>query len=195
MNIKIKTYDGKLLFSMNDMCLYDELLNDLNKLLESSLFNKRDYYPKAFFDFKSRILNENDIILLLEVLNKNKKVIFNGMNFVTKQYIDIYNKKVRNGESIYVNHKTLFTEIINPGATIYCNDDVYLLNKVKGHIVSYNDKVKIYASCFESGSITICSDIMHNVTFSTLNTVYYKDDKIHYRKENVDEQDNSDYFW
>lgn len=195
MNIKIKRYDGKFLFLMNDECLYKELLDDLEKFLESSLFEKSDYYPKAFFDFKSRFLNENDIISLLKVLNEKRKVIFNGFKSGDNQIVDIYSHKVRNGDCVHVFNKTLFLEKINPGATIYCLDDIYFLNSVKGHIISYNDQVKICGHCFENAMITICGKVLQEVTFFELTSVYYKDNQLCIRKENNDEQDYCRNFW
>ncbi len=183
MNIKVKSINGKLFLLMNENCLFQELLNDLDKLLDSSLFNKSDYYPKAFFDFKSRNVEENEMIELLNLLNKKQKIIFDGIVLDDDQSVDIYSDKIRNGEEIYVYKKTLFLDVVNPGSFIYCFDDVYFLSKVKGTIVSYNNNIKICGHYFENANIYLCEQSMHNVTLFSLSTIYYKDNKIQVERE------------
>ncbi len=192
MNIKMRAIEGKLFLIMNEMCSFEEILSDLNKLLESSLLNKSDYYPKAFFDFGCRFIDENEMIKLIEVLNTKKRMIFDGISCSKeKNTVDIYNQVIRNGEEIFVYKKTLFLQPINPGSFVYCYDDVYFLNKVSGHIMSYNENIKISGSQFYEASVSICGNNIHDLTFFTLTTIYYKDKEICLRKENDYEQNYS----
>lgn len=174
MNIKIKSFNHKLLLFMNETCSYDVLLSDLKKLLESSFFEKSENVPKAFFDFKSRILTEDDVKQLMDLVNNNRKIIFDGISGVKKKdNIELYNSKIRNGEEVYIMNKTLFLESCNSGGFIYCYDDIYFLNKVKGVIVAYNQDIRICGHCFENVSIYMCGKVIHDVTFFSLSTIYY----------------------
>ena len=63
MYILVKNLNGRLIFIMDNEVDFEVLLNELKGLLVQSFFKKKDYYPKAFFDLKGRIL-ENDEILI-----------------------------------------------------------------------------------------------------------------------------------
>lgn len=73
MYILVKNLNGRLIFIMDNEVDFEVLLNELKGLLVQSFFKKKNYYPKAFFDLKGRIL-ENDEILNFLVFLQNVKV-------------------------------------------------------------------------------------------------------------------------
>ena len=54
------------------MCIRDR------GLLVQSFFKKKDYYPKAFFDLKGRILENDEILQFFGVLVECKSLLFGG---------------------------------------------------------------------------------------------------------------------
>ena len=64
MYILVKNYNGRLIFICDDQIQFDRLLNELTSLLKKSFFKHKDFFPKAFFDFKSRIISEEDTLPL-----------------------------------------------------------------------------------------------------------------------------------
>ena len=65
MYILVKNLNGRLIFIMDNEVDFEVLLNELKGLLVQSFFKKKDYYPKAFFDLKGRILENLYTILQL----------------------------------------------------------------------------------------------------------------------------------
>lgn len=55
MHIKVKGVNNHLVFVLDDNQDFNSLMNELESLLESPLLKSDGYYPRAFFDFKSRI--------------------------------------------------------------------------------------------------------------------------------------------
>lgn len=68
MYILVKNLNGRLIFIMDNEVDFEVLLNELKGLLVQSFFKKKDYYPKAFFDLKGRILENDEILQFFGVL-------------------------------------------------------------------------------------------------------------------------------
>ena len=62
MYILVKNLNGRLIFMMDNEVDFEVLLKELKGLLVQSFFKKKDYYPKAFFDLKGRILKNDEIL-------------------------------------------------------------------------------------------------------------------------------------
>ena len=78
MYILVKNLNGRLIFIMDNEVDFEVLLNELKGLLVQSFFKKKDYYPKAFFDLKGRILENDEILQFFGVLVECKSLLFGG---------------------------------------------------------------------------------------------------------------------
>ena len=77
----------------------------------------------------------------------------------------------------------MFLGIVNPGSYVYCYQNVYFLNTVKGTIVAMNEDVRIFGHDFQNAQIIINQQTLHDLTTSALTSVYYKDNQIILTKE------------
>lgn len=109
--------------------------------------------------------------------------------------VEMQRKQIRNGEEVFVNTQTLFIGVVNAGACIYCFDDVYFLNEVRGTIIAMNEDVKIYGHHFEHAQIIINRKSIQDLTTSAFTSVYYKDDEIVCEKEDSYVENHSFNFW
>ncbi len=66
MYILVKNLNGRLIFMMDNEVDFEIILKELKGLLVQSFFKKEDYYPKAFFDLKGRILKNDEILQFFE---------------------------------------------------------------------------------------------------------------------------------
>lgn len=179
MTIEVKGINDVLVLKCQEYISFDMVLNDLNKLLEQPIFQQDGYYPRAFFDFGCRQLAETELKELIMLINEKKKILFDGVNTPKcLQHIEMQKEQIHNGEEVFVNCQTLFIGVINAGACIYCFDDVYFLNEVKGTIVAMNENVKIYGHHFNHAQIIINRKSIQDLTTSAFISVYYKNDKI-----------------
>lgn len=184
MNIEVKGINGILVMKVNENCTFQQFLDDLNQLLEQPLFQQEGYYPRAFFDFGCRVLANDEVHSLMDLLMRKEKVLFDGMTYHQQPHqVHIRKEQLHNGEEIIINHETLFLGIVNPGSYVYCYQNVYFLNTVKGTIVAMNEDVRIFGHDFQNAQIIINQQTLHDLTTSALTSVYYKDNQIILTKE------------
>lgn len=184
MNIEVKGINGILVMKVNENCIFQQFLDDLNQLLEQPLFQQEGYYPRAFFDFGCRVLAIDEVHSLMDLLMQKEKVLFDGMTYHQQpHHVHIRKEQLHNGEEIIIDHETLFLGIVNPGSYVYCYQNVYFLNTVKGTIVAMNEDVRIFGHDFQNAQIIINQQTLHDLTTSALTSVYYKDNQIILTKE------------
>lgn len=189
MNIEVKGVNGILIMKVNSTCSFETFLNDLDMLLEQPILKQDGYYPRAYFDFGCRQLKEDELKALILLLNEKQRVLFEGISLPESQnHLDIQRQQLHNGEEIFLQKETLFLGTVNPGSYVYCTDNVYFLNTVKGTIIAMNENVKIYGHDFQNAQIIINQHALQDLTTSTLTSVYYKDEQILYKKEDGYEQ-------
>lgn len=194
MNIEIKGINDVLVIKVNNKCSFDAFLSDLSAFLDQPIFQQDGYYPRAFFDFNCRQLEENDLIKLISLLKQKKKILFDGFQTLPNtQNVSVFKNHVRNGQEIYLHKETLFLGSVNPGGYIYCYGDVYFLNSVKGNVVMMNEGVHIYGRDFEHAQIIMNQEKIHDLTTSALISVYYEDNQLKMNGEGIYEQNNSHY--
>lgn len=194
MLIEVKGVNDVLVLKARQDCSFQLILNDLNTLLDQPIFNQDGYYPRAFFDFGCRQLENNDIESLMGLLKEKKKIIFDGMSLPHVQnQLEVNREQLHNGEEVHIYNETLFLGIVNPGSYVYCYDNVYFLNAVKGTIIVMNEDVKIYGHDFQKAQIIVNQKTLHDLTVSALTSIYYKDNQIHVEREDNYGENNTYY--
>ena len=123
MYILVKNLNGRLIFIMDNEVDFEVLLNELKGLLVQSFFKKKDYYPKAFFDLKGRILENDEILQFFGVLVECKSLLFGGFieeKTEEKKELRMIGASIHAGEKIEIYEDTLITGKINPGPLFKC---------------------------------------------------------------------------
>ena len=121
MHIKVKGVNNHLVFVLDDNQDFNSLMNELESLLESPLLKSDGYYPRAFFDFKSRILSIHELLRLLDLLFSKQVLLFDGINMAKvekKNKIKVINKTVHAGEILELDQDALIIGQVNPGAIV-----------------------------------------------------------------------------
>ena len=162
MYILVKNLNGRLIFIMDNEVDFEVLLNELKGLLVQSFFKKKDYYPKAFFDLKGRILENDEILQFFGVLVECKSLLFGG--FI--------------GEKIEIYEDTLITGKINPGAIVQVYAKLYVMQGVFGIIEVQSEEACISSQRFKNATIRFFGKSIHHFTTFEMSLVYYKDNDI-----------------
>ena len=92
MNIEVKGINDILVMKCNENVCFDEILKDFNELLEQPIFNQDSYYPRAFFDFGCRQLQNNELKELIKIISEKKKILFEGIS-IPRNYQHIHMNK------------------------------------------------------------------------------------------------------
>lgn len=181
MYIMIKNLNGRLIFTMDHEVDFDSLLEELKGLLGQSFFKKKDYYPKAFFDLKGRILTNDEVLQFFEVLIECKSLLFGG--FIEekkneKKKVKIIEASIHSGEIIEVYEDTLITGKINPGAIVQLFAKLYVMQGVYGIIEGLDENACISSRKFKDATIRFFGKSIHHFTSFEMSLVYYKDNDI-----------------
>lgn len=185
MYIKVKGVNDRLIFVFDDQTTFHNLIEELKSLLEKPIFKNDGFFPKAFFDFKSRILQEKEMAELLDVLFSMQVVIFGGLvgdEEKPKQKIKIIQRTIHAGEIITCHRDTLIIGHINAGAIVRFTSKLYVLGKIKGLVEGLYPDSQISGQCFENAHIRINGISRHDYTSLELTMLYYKDNDIYLDK-------------
>ena len=181
MHIKVKGINGHLVFVFDDGQEFNSLISELKSLLESPLLKSDGYYPKAFFDFKSRILSIHELSKLLELLFEKQVLLFDGINMIKKEHknkIKVIEETIHSGEVLELDQDTLIIGQINPGAIVRFSGKLYVMGKVCGFVEGMNADSKISGQCFKNAHVRINGVSRQNYTSFELTMLYYKDNEI-----------------
>lgn len=179
MNVKVKGVNDYLYFELDSHVAYNFIMDDLKSILNNLPESVQGYYPKAFFDFKDRILSENNLKTLLILLEKSKKVIFGGMKIdEKKRKMKLIEKDIYNGEIIEEDEDILIIGNVHYGAIVKNTKNTYIIGKVLGNIEGLCKNSTINFSNSEKANIRIFNQNIQNVTISSLSLFYYKEDQI-----------------
>ena len=181
MHIKVKGINGHLVFVFDDSQEFNSLISELKSLLESPLLKSDGYYPKAFFDFKSRILSIHELSKLLELLFEKQVLLFDGINMIKKEHknkIKVIEETTHSGEVLELDQDTLIIGQINPGAIVRFSGKLYVMGKVCGFVEGMNADSKISGQCFKNAHVRINGVSRQNYTSFELTMLYYKDNEI-----------------
>ena len=180
MYILVKNLNGRLIFIMDNEVDFEVLLNELKGLLVQSFFKKKDYYPKAFFDLKGRILENDEILQFFGVLVECKSLLFGGFieeKTEEKKELRMIGASIHAGEKIEIYEDTLITGKINPGAIVQVYAKLYVMQGVFGIIEGQSEEACISSQRFKNATIRFFGKSIHHFTFE-MSLVYYKDNDI-----------------
>ncbi len=184
MNVRMKGINDYLCFELQPDLPYSMVMNDLKSILDKLPEAKNGYYPKAFFDFKGRIMTEKHLNKLFVVLNDAKKVLFGGIKSEKKKSkMKLIEANIYGGELLEFNEDVLIIGNVHKGAIIKTTHDLYIVGKVQGTLIGLNQDCFINVSQCIDANIGIFHQYVQNVTISSLSLFYYKDGHIKTKKQ------------
>lgn len=185
MHIKVKGLNDHLIFVFDDQEKFENLMEELTSLLEKPMFNNKEFFPKAFFDFKSRILRDEELGRLLDILFEKQVVLFDGINTIEinkKSKIKVINRTIHAGEILKVTQDTLIIGHINAGAIVKFTGKLYVLGKVRGMVEGIGEDCQVSGQYFKNAHIRINNVSRHDYTSYELTMLYYRDNDIYLDK-------------
>ena len=172
MHIKVKGVNNHLVFVLDDNQDFNSLMNELESLLESPLLKSDGYYPRAFFDFKSRILSIHELLRLLDLLFSKQVLLFDGINMAKVE------KKNKIKVILELDQDALIIGQVNPGAIVRFKGKLYVMGRVSGLVEGLNARAKISGQFFKNAHVRINGVSRRNYTSYELTMLYYKDNEI-----------------
>ncbi|MDT3429077.1 septum site-determining protein MinC [Paenibacillus forsythiae] len=198
-HVRIKGIKDGLVFLLDDKCPFEELLGELRYKLEHSHQNILTG-PIMHVDIKlgSRLVTDEEKEAVLEILRGPGNLLIrsieaqNAPKPVNESSLYVMSGILRSGQVL--NHKgdLLFLGDVNPGGTIACTGDVFILGALRGMVfagVEGNEEAVIAASVMAPTQLRIAEIISRppdewetresSMEFAFLSDGVMKIDKIH----------------
>ncbi|WP_151736500.1 septum site-determining protein MinC [Paenibacillus tengchongensis] len=138
-HVRIKGIKDGLVFLLDDKCAFEELLGELRYKLEHSHQNILTG-PIVHVDVKlgSRTVTEEQKDAVLDILKGQGNLLIRSLEALEepepedKSPFALLGGMVRSGQVLHHEGNLLFMGDVNPGGTITCSGDIYILGALRG---------------------------------------------------------------
>ncbi|SEU17657.1 septum site-determining protein MinC [Paenibacillus sp. NFR01] len=138
-HVRIKGIKDGLVFLLDDKCSLEELLSELRFKLEHSHQNILTG-PIVHVDVKlgERVLTEDEKESVLEILRSQGNLLIRSVEAAEAPRAEdpdslfMLSGMVRSGQVLHHRGNLLFLGDVNPGGTIICTGDIYILGALRG---------------------------------------------------------------
>lgn len=156
-HVRIKGIKDGLVFLLDDKCPFEDLLSELRYKLEHSHQNILTG-PIVHVDIKlgNRAVTEEDKEAVLEILKSQGNLLIRSVEAIEDpeekdtEALFMMSGMLRSGQVLHHEGNLLFLGDVNPGGTITCSGDIYILGALKGMAhagINGNQEAIIAASC------------------------------------------------
>ncbi|MHA6533572.1 septum site-determining protein MinC [Paenibacillus sp. BAC0078] len=138
-HVRIKGIKDGLVFLLDDKCPFEDLLSELRYKLEHSHQNILTG-PIMHVDIKlgSRAVTEEDKEAVLDILKSQGNLLIRSIDAVEEpsdkdeDALFLMSGMLRSGQVLHHEGNLLFLGDVNPGGTISCTGDIYILGALRG---------------------------------------------------------------
>ncbi|WP_026293836.1 septum site-determining protein MinC [Saccharibacillus kuerlensis] len=141
--ITIKGVKDGLVFRLDEQCDFDELLAEIREMLENS-HQAILSGPLVSIDVRygSRELQDEQKLQILDALRSKRNLLVRSIegsksaelreNAVLRTPVTTMSGMVRSGQVLHHDGNLLFLGDVNPGGSIVCTGDIYILGALRG---------------------------------------------------------------
>lgn len=170
-HVRIKGIKDGLIFLLDDKCPFEDLLSELRYKLEHSHQNILTG-PIVHVDIKlgNRLVTEDDKEAVLEILRGQGNLLIRSVEALPAPGTDDNDKSalflmsgiLRSGQVLHHDGNLLYLGDVNPGGTLTCSGDIYILGSLRGMAhagVDGNEEAIIAASLMSPTQLRIADII------------------------------------
>ncbi|MNC38123.1 Septum site-determining protein MinC [compost metagenome] len=138
-HVRIKGIKDGLVFLLDDKCPFEDLLSELRYKLEHSHQNILTG-PIVHVDIKlgNRPVSEEDKEAVLDILKSQGNLLIRSVEALEEpgdkdsEALFLMSGMLRSGQVLHHQGNLLFLGDVNPGGTITCSGDIYILGALRG---------------------------------------------------------------
>lgn len=185
--INYKSVDHENIFSFNDLVDFDLVLNSFQEkiiqLKENSLDLKK---IKCIIDLGKRKISANELFNLFDIILNEEFILINKINCLCdiNSQVEIFEGTVRGGQYLSFASSVLLLGDVNPNATIVAKNNIYIVGKAGGKLISISKDSKISASSFSNCLVQIYDSNLEIINEKESSTLKYQEKKIENIKNN-----------
>ena len=161
--------------SFNEEVEFQLLIDALQERLRLFKEKKIETPKKVKLDFGFRKIKPSELLEIFDVIMNEQIIVIDGIECAPSEFndTDIFEGIIRGGQVKYFENSTMVMGDINPGATIYCADNLYVVGKIKGKVILKNKKSMCVASEYNKCLIQIYDSEPLYIEKSYGNTIIY----------------------
>lgn len=179
--ISFKVVDNENVFCINDLIDFDVAMNSLqDKIIQIKEKNNSKEKLKCIIDFGKRLVSSNELLLLFDIILNEEYVYVTKINCVSEinTQIEIHEGTIRGGQYLSFDNSVLINGDVNINATIVAKNNIYVVGKSSGKLISTSKEGKISASIFKNSMVQIYDSDLELINSKDSSSVYYEDNKI-----------------
>lgn len=155
--VTIRCENDEVIMSLNEEVEFQVLIDTIQERLRVFKKNKTEAPKRIKLDLGHRKTKPSELLEIFDVIMKEEIVLIDGIDFKNNDLNDteIYEGIIRGGQIKYFDNSIMIMGDVNPGATIYCAENLYVVGKIKGKVIAKNKKSMIVASEYNKCLIQI----------------------------------------
>lgn len=146
-----------VVMALNEEVEFQVLISSIKERL--TLFKERssEAPSRIRIDLGHRKIKPAELLELFDVIVNEKVILIDGITSLYKDVEDavIFEGTIRGGQIKFFEQSTMITGDINPAATVYCADNLYVVGEIRGKVIAKNKTSLISASSFKNCLVQI----------------------------------------
>lgn len=155
--VTLKEIENKKIIYINDFIDFDIAMNSLQDKIIDLKEKRKDDHIKCIIDLGKRIISSSELLLLFDIVLNEEYLMLEKINCISKinHAIEIYEGTIRGGQYLTFENSILIIGDVNVNATIVAANNIYIVGKSSGRLISTAKEGKISASSFINSMIQI----------------------------------------
>ena len=146
-----------VVMALNEEVEFQVLISSIKERL--TLFKERssEAPSRIRIDLGHRKIKPAELLELFDVIVNEKVILIDGITSLYKDVEDavIFEGTIRGGQIKYFDNSVMIMGDINPGATVYCGDNLYVVGTIRGKVIAKKKESQIVASTYKNCLIQI----------------------------------------
>lgn len=142
-HITIKGRRDGLTLYLDDSCSFDDLMNDLDRVLSHDELDAEDSLVRINIQLGYRYLHKEQEETLRELIRKKEKLVIqkidsklilkeDAIKWKEESEVRILAKTIRSGQEIEITGDLLLVGDVNPGGTVKATGNIFIMGNLKG---------------------------------------------------------------
>lgn len=142
-HITIKGRRDGLTLYLDDSCSFDDLMNDLDRVLSHDELDAEDSLVRINIQLGYRYLHKDQEETLRELIRKKEKLVIqkidsklilkeDAIKWKEESEVRILAKTIRSGQEIEIRGDLLLVGDVNPGGTVKATGNIFIMGNLKG---------------------------------------------------------------
>lgn len=178
--IAFRCENDDVILSLNETVEFQQLIESIQERLRLFKEHKVETPKKIKIDLGHRNIKPSELLEIFDVIMKEKIILIDGLLSKNEKITDtdIFEGIIRGGQIKFFENSTMVIGDINPGATIICADNLYVVGKIKGKVIVKRKEAIIVSSEYDNCLVQIFDSEPLFIKYLSSKTLSYENGTI-----------------